>query len=123
MKLSIVTTLYQSAPYVVEFHRRVSAEAAAITADYELVMVDVGSLTRHREQNTAIGGLWAITGYRQVGIAVEKGHRGDSVYSFRARVRMGFEGLTSFSEKPLIMVFVLGLAIFALSSIGAFYLI
>ena len=40
----------------------------------------------------------------QVGIAVDKGHRGDSVYSFGARVRMGFEGLTSFSEKPLMIV-------------------
>jgi putative glycosyltransferase len=43
MKLSIVTTLYKSAPYVVEFHRRASAAARGISDDYEIVMVDDGS--------------------------------------------------------------------------------
>lgn len=43
MKLSIVTTLYQSAPYIEEFVRRVSVEAKKITEDYEIVMVDDGS--------------------------------------------------------------------------------
>ena len=36
---------------------------------------------------------------------------------------MAIDGLTSFSEKPLIMVFVLGLTIFALSSVGALLLV
>lgn len=44
MKLSVVTTLYQSAPYIEEFVRRVSVEAKKITDDYEIVMVDDGSL-------------------------------------------------------------------------------
>ncbi len=43
MKLSIVTTLYKSAPYVEEFHRRASSAARGITDDYEIVMVDDGS--------------------------------------------------------------------------------
>ncbi|MFI5020415.1 MAG: glycosyltransferase family 2 protein [Alphaproteobacteria bacterium] len=43
MKLSIVTTLYKSAPYVAEFHRRASAAARKITDEYEIVMVDDGS--------------------------------------------------------------------------------
>ena len=43
MKLSIVTSLYHSGPYIEEFHRRVSAAAAAITADYEIVLVNDGS--------------------------------------------------------------------------------
>lgn len=43
MKLSIVTTLYKSAPYVEEFYRRVSDEARKITDDYEIIMVDDGS--------------------------------------------------------------------------------
>src|SRR5712692_2452655 len=44
MKLSIVTTLYDSASYIEEFHGRASTAAAAITDDYEIVMVDDGSL-------------------------------------------------------------------------------
>ena len=245
MKLSIVTTLYRSAPYVDEFHRRASEAAAAITADYEIVMVDDGSpddslaralaiagrdprltivelsrnfghhrammtglehasgdlvflidsdleedpawlgpfasrlqtdgadvvygyqerrkggwvervggalhwwlirqlstypipeslvtarlmrrayvqsLVRHKEQKTAIGGLWALTGYRQAGIAIVKAYRGSSSYSFSQRLALTFEGITAFSEKPLMFVFVLGLLIFVLSSCSALYL-
>ena len=43
MKLSIVTTLYKSAPHVREFHRRASEAARKITDDYEIIMVDDGS--------------------------------------------------------------------------------
>lgn len=44
MKLSIVATLYQSAPYIIEFHRRVSAAARQLVGnDYEIVLVNDGS--------------------------------------------------------------------------------
>lgn len=44
MKLSIVATLYQSAPYVVEFHRRATAAACKLAAeDYEIILVNDGS--------------------------------------------------------------------------------
>jgi putative glycosyltransferase len=44
LKLSIVTTLYWSAPYLDEFHRRASAVAVAVSGDnYELVLVNDGS--------------------------------------------------------------------------------
>jgi putative glycosyltransferase len=83
----------------------------------------VRSLLRHREQKTAIGGLWALTGYRQLGVAVDKGSRAGTSYSVIRRVAMGLDGLTSFSEKPLVLVFLLGSAIFAFSSVGAMFLI
>lgn len=246
MQLSIVTTVYRSAAHLEEFHRRMSAAAAALTSDYEIIIVDDGSpdhslrlacemargdahvrvvelsrnfghhrammaglrlahgdlvflidvdleeqpewleefwkqlhegghdvvygyqverkgsllervggavhwwvirhlsyypipenlvtarlmtrryvrsLVRHREQNTAIGGLWALTGYDQRGVAVTKGHRGPTSYSLPRRIAMAFEGITSFSEKPLIFVFGLGAGIFALACGGAAYLV
>jgi putative glycosyltransferase len=43
MRLSIVTTLYRSAPYLREFHRRAAATAAALTDDVEFVFVNDGS--------------------------------------------------------------------------------
>jgi putative glycosyltransferase len=43
MKLSIVTTLYRSAAFVEEFHRRATEAARRVTDDYEIVMVDDGS--------------------------------------------------------------------------------
>lgn len=43
MFLSIVTTLYNSAPHLREFHARATAVARRLTDDYEIVMVDDGS--------------------------------------------------------------------------------
>ena len=44
MKLSIVATLYQSAPYIAEFHQRASAAARQLVGDdYEIVLVNDGS--------------------------------------------------------------------------------
>jgi len=43
VRLSIVTTLYRSAPYVDEFYERAVAAARALTPDYELVFVNDGS--------------------------------------------------------------------------------
>ncbi len=44
MKLSIVTTLYRSAAYIDEFHRRASDTAKQYAGDdYEIIMVDDGS--------------------------------------------------------------------------------
>ncbi len=50
MKLSIVTTLYHSAPYIEEFHRRASAAARALVGeDFEIIMVNDGSPDRSHE--------------------------------------------------------------------------
>lgn len=43
MKLSIVTTLYKSSPYIDEFYERITTEAKKITDDYEIIFVDDGS--------------------------------------------------------------------------------
>lgn len=40
MKLSIVTTLYKSSPYIDEFYTRISKEAQKITDEYEIIFVE-----------------------------------------------------------------------------------
>jgi putative glycosyltransferase len=242
MKLSIVTTLYKSAPYVEEFYRRASEAARRITDDYEIVMVDDGSpddsldlacaiarddsrvlvvelsrnfghhkalmtglahatgelcflidsdleenpailqeffarmqksdadviygyqdqrkgnfgervsgsiaygvfnalishpiprnhitvrlmkreyvdsLLLHREQQTVIGGLWVITGFRQIGVAVEKKSRKQTTYSYWQRWLRLIDSVTSFSETPLVAIFYLGIAISGVSILVA----
>ena len=44
MKLSIVATLYRTAPHLAEFHQRCTAAARALAGeDYEIVLVNDGS--------------------------------------------------------------------------------
>jgi putative glycosyltransferase len=247
MKLSIVTTLYKSAAFVEEFHRRASEAAQRITEDYEIVMVDDGSpdnsldvacaiagadsrvrvvelsrnfghhkalmagldhaggelcflidsdleedpallgtfrdkmqstdsdvvygfqevrkgdflestggkiawywinklysidipanqctarlmrreyvdaLLLHRESNTIIGGLWVITGFRQLGIPIAKGHREESSYSLLLRFATLVNGVTSFSTVPLNLMVMFGMIVsFASFAVGIFVIL
>src|SRR5256885_767727 len=43
MKISVVTTLYNSAPYIKEFVKRVQTEVTKLTDSYEIILVDDGS--------------------------------------------------------------------------------
>jgi putative glycosyltransferase len=49
MDLSIVTTLYYSAPYLQEFYTRICTESERITSDYEIIFVNDGSLDNSLE--------------------------------------------------------------------------
>ena len=79
----------------------------------------VDALVQYREQKTAIGGLWALTGFRQLGCVFKKNQRDESTYSLRRRVVALLDSLTSFSERPLYFVFLLGVSIFLLSTFVA----
>ncbi len=61
----------------------------------------VDALLLHRESNTLIGGLWVITGFRQAGMPIAKGHRNESSYSLLLRFATLLNGITSFSTVPL----------------------
>lgn len=71
----------------------------------------VNALLEHREQQTIIGGLWVITGFKQVGIAVSKISKGSTSYCLRKRWRALIDSITCFSEVPLIAIFYLGILI------------
>lgn len=69
------------------------------------------------DKNLFLGGMMYWVGFNQVSIEVSKAQReGSSSYSFSKRFNLSVEAITSFSEKPLIMIFKLGLLI----TIGAF---
>jgi putative glycosyltransferase len=42
MTISVVTTLYNSAPYIEEFYRRILAQIQQLQVDYEIIFVDDG---------------------------------------------------------------------------------
>lgn len=244
--LSIVTTLYNSEPHLGEFHRRMSAAAAALTGDYELILVNDGSpdgsldaalalyeadprvrvidlsrnfghhkammtglahargdlvflidcdleedphlliafaaalarsgadvvygvqtirkgrlleraagalfytifnllsetkipvnvvtarlMTRryttallgHMERELNIAGLWALTGFTQIPMSIEKKARATTSYTVLRRASTAVSAITSFSNRPLVWIFHLGAAIIVLSGAAGSYLI
>jgi putative glycosyltransferase len=83
----------------------------------------VSSLVRHRDKEIFLAGLWQITGFRQVPLTVHKHSKGVSSYNFRRKVTIFVNAITSFSNKPLVFIFYLGIAIMGLSTAAALYLI
>lgn len=83
----------------------------------------VDSLLLHREQQTVIGGLWVITGYKQLGIPVDKLRRDGSEYSLWRRWHALIDSITSFSEVPLVAIFYLGIFISMLALVVGIVLI
>jgi putative glycosyltransferase len=82
----------------------------------------VRSLAAHRDREVFIAGLWAITGFRQVAVPVVKTSLSATTYTVRRRVRLLIDAVTSFSRRPLVLIFYLGLSIVCASSIGVVYL-
>lgn len=70
----------------------------------------VVALVKHREQKTAIGGLWVMTGFSQRGEEFTKVARGASSYSIGHRLVALLDSVTSFSERPLFLIFYIGCA-------------
>jgi putative glycosyltransferase len=83
----------------------------------------VSALLEHKEREVVIAGLWALTGFKQTPISVNKHHRNNSTYNFRQKISYFVNAITAFSNKPLILIFYIGLIISIVASLAAFYLI
>lgn len=83
----------------------------------------VNALLEHRERETIIAGLWAITGFAQVSVPVTKGENRGSSYSLGRKVAVLVNSVTSFSDRPLIAIFYLGVVIGVTAAIAAVYLV
>lgn len=78
----------------------------------------VKSLISFNENNYIIGGIFELTGYNQLGIAVRKEDKGKSSYSLFHKFSLLVNSITSFSNKPLELIFYIGLITSALSFFG-----
>jgi putative glycosyltransferase len=83
----------------------------------------VQSLVQHRDREVFIAGLWAITGFRQLAWPVAKSSKVHSAYSFRGKLSMLVNSITSFSSVPLLYIFYLGCIIILLAGLGGLCLI
>ncbi len=81
-------------------------------------------LIKHKEHLFNIEGLWEITGFRQIPVAVNKlPYKGSSTYSLSKKIAYAINAITAFSNKPLIYIAYLGLLMTIPSSLYIIYLI
>lgn len=73
------------------------------------------ALVQHRDREVCLAGLWVITGFDQRAMPVQKKSRPASTYSLRRRVSVFVNAITSFSNRPLVYIFQIGIAVMALS--------
>jgi len=79
----------------------------------------VTALMRHQEREFVMSGLWALTGFNQVPLHVRKHDKTRTAYGLRRKLSHLVNAITSFSNKPLVLIFYLGCFILLVSSIAA----
>ena len=83
----------------------------------------VDALLSHQEREVFMAGLWFITGFRQTSMLIKKHNTSETTYTFRSKMSLLVNSVTSFSNVPLIGIFYIGLAISLLSCIYISYLL
>jgi putative glycosyltransferase len=79
----------------------------------------VNALLLYGEREVSIGAVFAVTGFNQIPLAVTKGDKGTSTYSFRLKVWHLVNSISAFSTKPLSAIFVVGAMV---SGVGLVFL-
>jgi putative glycosyltransferase len=78
----------------------------------------VQALVSHEDQEVCLAGLWVMTGFDQRSVTVRKRSRPGSSYTFRRRVSVFVNAITSFSNRPLLYIFQIGVAVMLLSMLA-----
>jgi len=79
------------------------------------------ALLLHGERELSIGGLFYITGFNQRPCKITKHDTSDSTYTLSRKLSVLVNSVASFSSKPLVGIFFLGIAILVLAIIVSFY--
>lgn len=76
----------------------------------------VNALIEYREREVFIPAIWVDAGFNQKKVLSTKTFDGNSSYTLRKKLVMAMEAITSFSNKPLVSIFYVGL-LFSLGSL------
>lgn len=83
----------------------------------------VDALLSYKEREVFLAGLWHITGFDQRPQQVIKHATSTTTYTFRRKMSVLVNSVTSFSNAPLVGIFYIGLSISALASAYIAYLV
>jgi putative glycosyltransferase len=83
----------------------------------------VDALLGFRERELFLAGIFVLTGFEQVPLVVNKEARKGTTYTIRKRFALLVNAVTSFSSRPLIFVFYVGLVISLLAGTAGVFLL
>jgi len=85
----------------------------------------VNALIEFQERELYIPGIWELAGFQQKGVIAQKISRPHpSTYSFKKKLFLAVNALTSFSDRPLWLIFFLGLIVTFISfALGLYFLV
>ena len=83
----------------------------------------LNALLLHEEREISIGGLFLITGFEQLPLEIEKHSTSVSSYTLGRKMAVMVDSITSFSSKPLVGIFYIGVIILVLASANVTYLV
>jgi putative glycosyltransferase len=83
----------------------------------------VDNLLKFKEKEIVFSGLCALTGFTQIPVKVHKEHNGNSTYTFAKKVNLAISYIASFSNRPLFMIFNLGLFVTFIAIVLVAYII
>lgn len=81
----------------------------------------VDALTQHLDREVFMLGLWEITGFKQMGVKVNKASKGETTYTLFRKLSVALNAITSFSNRPLYFIFAVGMVMSACSFCLALY--
>lgn len=93
-------------------------------ADYRLASKRVlDELENYREVNLFLRGMFPLIGFKSAVVYYERKERfaGESKYPLKKMLNFAWDGITSFSVKPLRLICILGLVIFLISMVVMAY--
>ncbi len=112
-----------------EFYRvmhRLGVKSVYNHADFRLMSsMAVRQLCRYRERNLFLRGIVPLIGYRSACVYYDRSERtaGTSKYPLSKMVNFAIDGITSFSIRPVRMVFTLGLVFMAIALVILVYVL
>lgn len=103
-----------------KFMDKMGVEIVYNHADFRLMSKRaIDALSKFKEKNLFLRGIVPLIGFNTSEVYYERGERkaGESKYPLKKMLSFAFEGITSFSIKPIRMISVIGLFIFFMSII------
>ena len=80
-------------------------------------------LKKFNETEIFFHGTLHTMGFNKLGVSIEKKHKGNTEYSFKKKINLFIDAITSFSSHPLKFFFYTGLIISSLSFISILFIL